>query len=296
MKKVVGVRFEKLGKLYYCEVANVAVKIGDRVITQSAQRILDFATVVTNPSVITDEKAAEIESGCAKERIGSIKRIVTEADFKTLDENERKAAAAMEIAIKKVREANVPMQIVKAKYTFDSSKIIFYFTADGRVDFRKLVVTLAGTFHARIEMRQIGVRDEARQVGGHGVCGRSLCCATFLDNFTPVCLKMAKEQSLLLNPTKISGACGRYMCCLQFEQESYRKMLASSPKIGSIVDTSEGRAIVVENILLKNKVKVRFLDRPKDEISIKIFEVDKITVLEEPEESNEKYENENEIQ
>jgi cell fate regulator YaaT (PSP1 superfamily) len=189
-------------------------------------------------------------------------------DEKTHEENRVKEARAHEICMQKIEAHGLDMQLVSAEYAFDGSKILFYFTADERVDFRELVKNLASSFHTRIELRQIGVRDKAKMVGGLGICGRPFCCASFLDDFQPVSIKMAKTQNLSLNPTKISGTCGRLMCCLKYEQDAYEDLISTSPKVESFVDTPEGRGTVVELDLLRQRVKVRMEEQPERIVTI----------------------------
>ena len=197
----------------------------------------------------------------------SVLRLATAEDEKTLARNRSEEKRAYEICQQKIAEHALDMQLVSAEYAFDGSKILFFFTADERVDFRELVKNLASVFHTRIELRQIGVRDKAKMVGGLGICGRPFCCSSFLDDFQPVSIKMAKTQNLSLNPTKISGTCGRLMCCLKYEQEAYEDLLRTAPKTESFVDTPEGRGTVVEVDLLRQRVKVRKQDAP-DTISV----------------------------
>lgn len=200
-----------------------------------------------------------------EEIVKPLKRIIRAAgpeDLKTLAENREKEKKAFSICEEKIRAHKLDMKLVEVEYTFDGSKILFYFTADGRVDFRSLVKDLAGTFRTRIELRQIGVRDESKMIGGFGICGRPFCCSTFLGDFQPVSIKMAKEQGLSLNPGKISGTCGRLMCCLKYEQESYDHLLRHTPKVGAVVETHEGRGVVLENNLLTGMLKVRLDRRP----------------------------------
>ena len=199
------------------------------------------------------------------EIVKPLKRIVrpaNENDLRVVRENREKEKKAFGICEEKIRAHNLDMKLVDVEYTFDGSKILFYFTADGRVDFRELVKDLAGVFRTRIELRQIGVRDESKMVGGFGMCGRPFCCSTFLGDFQPVSIKMAKEQGLSLNPVKISGTCGRLMCCLKYEQEAYEHLLRHTPKVGAIVETREGRGTVVENNLLTGMLKIRLDRRP----------------------------------
>jgi len=189
-------------------------------------------------------------------------RRATEADLKKVEENEKKEVKAFEICAKKIESHKLDMKLVSVEYTFDNNKILFYFTADGRVDFRELVKDLASVFRTRIELRQIGVRDEAKMLGGLGICGKPFCCATFLGDFQPVSIKMAKEQGLSLNPTKISGTCGRLMCCLKYEQVAYEDLLRTTPKAGAVVNTSEGRGVVVDVNLLTGMLKIRMDGEP----------------------------------
>ena len=203
-------------------------------------------------------------------------RLATAQDEKTIQENRAREKKAFEVCLQKIAEHGLDMQLVSAEVAFDGSKILFYFTADERVDFRELVKNLASVFHTRIELRQIGVRDKAKMVGGLGICGRPFCCASFLDDFQPVSIKMAKTQNLSLNPTKISGTCGRLMCCLKYEQEAYEDLIRTSPKQDSFVDTPEGRGTVVEIDLLRQRVKVRMEDEPE---TISIFANTDIAIL-----------------
>lgn len=210
MAQVVGVRFERAGKIYYFELAGVETAFGDHVIVESS-RGLDYGTVAT--------PAQEIDETALSQPLKPVIRLATEDDEKSYQENKAKEPAAFEFCQQQIIEARLPMKLIKASYTFDGGKLVFYFTSDNRVDFRDLVKVLAGHFHTRIELRQVGVRDEARLVGGYSTCGRELCCASFLDGFHPVSIKMAKKQNLALNPAKISGVCGRLMCCLYYEYD-----------------------------------------------------------------------------
>jgi cell fate regulator YaaT (PSP1 superfamily) len=210
MTEVVGIRFERAGKIYYFEPGELQVSYGDRVVVESS-RGLDFGTVTT--------PVQDIEPDKIPQPLRPIIRIATEEDEKKYQENKEKEPAAFEFCQQQILAAKLPMKLIKASYTFDGSKIVFYFSSDNRVDFRELVKVLASHFHTRIELRQVGVRDEARLVGGYSTCGRELCCASFLDNFHPVSIKMAKKQNLALNPSKISGVCGRLMCCLCYEYD-----------------------------------------------------------------------------
>lgn len=248
MITVVGVRFKKAGKIYYFDPDNIDVKFNDFVVVETARGI-EFGHVVVGPKEITeDEIVAPLKN---------VLRVALDEDFDIHRENKKKAADAIELCKQKVQEHNLSMKLVDVEYTFDNNKVIFYFTADGRVDFRELVKDLAAIFKTRIELRQIGVRDEAKMIGGIGPCGKTVCCAQFLGEFEPVSIKMAKEQSLSLNPTKISGLCGRLMCCLKYEHDVYEELLKGMPQVGAIVITEEGKGIVVDTYTLLEKVKVR---------------------------------------
>lgn len=197
-----------------------------------------------------------VEEASVVQPLKKVVRVATDEDFKKIEENEKKEAEAFVICAEKIRAHKLDMKLVDVEYTFDGSKVLFYFTADGRIDFRELVKDLASVFRTRIELRQIGVRDEAKMIGSYGICGRNLCCSQFLGDFAPVSIKMAKEQGLSLNPTKISGTCGRLMCCLKYEQEAYEDLLKITPKQGAFVSTPDGKGTVVYVNLLKGKVKV----------------------------------------
>lgn len=253
MAEVVGVRFKEVGKVYYFDPDGKAYKKGDRVIVETAR------------GVECGEIAMENRDVSDSEIVKPLKRIIraaNESDLRTVQENKEKEKKAFTVGEEKIRAHNLEMKLVDVEYTFDGSKILFYFTADGRVDFRELVKDLAGVFRTRIELRQIGVRDESKMVGGFGICGRPFCCNSFLGDFQPVSIKMAKEQGLSLNPVKISGTCGRLMCCLKYEQEAYEHLLRHTPKIGAIVETREGRGTVVDNNLLTGMLKIRLDRRP----------------------------------
>ena len=253
MATIVGVRFKEVGKIYYFDPNGLDPKPRDKVIVETA-RGTEFGEVAFG--------AREIEQESITSPLKRVLRMATERDLKTLEENREKERTAYEIGVKKIKEHKLQMKLVSVEYTFDRSKILFYFTADNRVDFRELVKDLAAVFRTRIELRQIGVRDESKIVGGLGVCGRPFCCKTFLGDFQPVSVKMAKEQSLSLSPTKISGTCGRLMCCLKYEQEAYEHLLRVTPKNGAVVETPEGRGTVVDFNLLTGILKVRLDKRP----------------------------------
>ena len=253
MAEVVGIRFKEVGKVYYFDPDSMKFKKGDKAIVETAR------------GVECGEVAMENREVPEEEIVKPLKRIIcaaTEADLKIVAENREKEKKAFDICEQKIRAHKLEMKLVDVEYTFDSSKILFYFTADGRVDFRELVKDLAGVFRTRIELRQIGVRDESKMIGGFGICGRPFCCSSFLGDFQPVSIKMAKEQGLSLNPTKISGTCGRLMCCLKYEQEAYEHLLRHTPKIGAIVETREGRGTVLDNNLLTGMLTIRLDRRP----------------------------------
>ena len=256
MIKVAGVRFKTAGKVYYFDPNNFDVKIGDSVIVETA-RGMEFGTV-----------AMDVEEVSEKDIVVPLKKIVrlaNEKDRKQHVENVKKKERAMRLCQEKIDKHGLVMKLIDVEYTFDNSKIVFYFTADGRVDFRELVKDLAGVFKMRIELRQIGVRDEAKMLGGIGSCGRALCCHSWLADFEPVSIKMAKVQNLSLNPSKISGICGRLMCCLKYENDIYMELRRGMPDVGEKVKTPEGLAKVIETNLLENVIKVRlFVDeKPK---------------------------------
>lgn len=248
MVKVVGVRFKKAGKVYYFDPDQFDIEAGMNVIVETIRGI-EFGEAVIPVREVADE---EIVTPLKK-----VMRIATEEDKKHAQENSAKEKEAFTTCLKKIGDHKLDMKLIDVEYTFDNNKILFYFTADGRVDFRELVKDLAAIFKTRIELRQIGVRDESKMMGGIGVCGRVLCCSAHLGEFQPVSIKMAKEQGLSLNPTKISGTCGRLMCCLKYEQDAYEQIIKKAPKVGAIVETPDGQGVVVETFLIKETVKVR---------------------------------------
>ena len=251
MKKIVGVRFKKLGKIYFFDPKWLEVKKGDKVIVDTAQGE-EIAEVVVANRMIDDNKISE--------PLKKVLRLASAKDLNHEEECRKKEKEAFELFNKKIKEHNLEMTLTDVEYKFDNSKILFYFIADGRIDFRELVKDLASVYKTRIELRQIGVRDEVKKIGGNGVCGRELCCCTFLSDFETVSIKMAKEQNLSLNPTKISGNCGRLMCCLKYEQEVYEEKLKRLPNIGAIVNTPDGTGEVEGLETLKELVKVKFKD------------------------------------
>lgn len=251
MAEIVGIKFKDVGKVYYFGPNGMTFQKGDKAIVETA-RGLECGEVATENSDVPDESIVA--------PLKPVIRHATKEDLATVEQNREKEKKAFQICEEKIARHGLDMKLVDVEYTFDSSKILFYFTADGRVDFRELVKDLAGVFRTRIELRQIGVRDGAKKLGGFGICGRPFCCNTFLGEFQPVSIKMAKEQGMSLNPVKISGTCGRLMCCLKYEQDMYEHLLRHTPKVGAIVETVEGRGTVIENNLITGMLKVR-LDR-----------------------------------
>ncbi|MDD6271284.1 MAG: stage 0 sporulation family protein [Ruminococcus sp.] len=251
MAEIVGIKFKDVGKVYYFGPNGMTFQKGDKAIVETA-RGLECGEVATENSDVPDESIVA--------PLKPVIRHATKEDLATVEQNREKEKKAFQICEEKIARHGLDMKLVDVEYTFDSSKILFYFTADGRVDFRELVKDLAGVFRTRIELRQIGVRDGAKKLGGFGICGRPFCCNTFLGEFQPVSIKMAKEQGMSLNPVKISGTCGRLMCCLKYEQDTYEHLLRHTPKVGAIVETVEGRGTVIENNLITGMLKVR-LDR-----------------------------------
>ena len=252
--EVVDIQFRPGQKVYFFDPDGMEFAAGDHVIIDTA-RGAEFGTCVGGNHFIP-----------MKDVVAPLRKVIRRAtaqDEKTIAENRAKEKKAYDICLQKIADHGLDMQLVSAEYAFDGSKILFYFTADERVDFRELVKNLASVLHSRIELRQIGVRDKAKMVGGLGICGRPFCCASFLEDFQPVSIKMAKTQNLSLNPTKISGTCGRLMCCLKYEQEAYEDLIRNSPKLDSFVDTPDGRGTVVDVDLLRSRVKVRMEDSPE---------------------------------
>ena len=265
--EVVDIQFRPGQKIYFFDPDGVRYEVGDHVIMDTARG--DEFGIVTrgNHQIPMKEVVAPLRK---------VLRLANAQDEKTIAENRAREKRAFEACLQKIGEHGLDMQLVSAECAFDGSKILFYFTADERVDFRELGKNLASIFHTRIELRQIGVRDKAKMVGGLGICGRPFCCASFLDDFQPVSIKMAKTQHLSLNPTKISGTCGRLMCCLKYEQDAYEDLLRSAPKLDSFVDTPEGRGTVVEVDLLRSRVKVRLEDQPE---TITVVKNEELAVL-----------------
>lgn len=248
MTKVIGVRFRNVGKIYYFSPKDLEIKSGEHVIVETARGV-EYGSVVLPPREVPDEKVVQ--------PLKEVIRIATPQDDKKEESNRKREKEAFQVCLKKIREHNLKMKLIDVEYTFDNNKILFYFTADGRIDFRELVKDLAAIFKTRIELRQIGVRDETKILGGIGICGRPLCCHTYLSEFVPVSIKMAKEQNLSLNPTKISGVCGRLMCCLKNEEETYEELNRKLPNLGDKVTTPEGLKGEVQSVnVLRQYVKV----------------------------------------
>ena len=248
MAKVIGVRFRQAGKVYFFSPGKFHIKQGDKVIVETARGV-EFGSVVSGIKEVSDETIMQ--------PLKSVIRIATEEDKRNEERNREKEKEAFKVCLEKIREHDLDMKLINAEYTFDNNKVLFYFTAEGRIDFRDLVKDLAAVFRTRIELRQIGVRDETKIRGGIGICGRPLCCHTYLSEFAPVSIKMAKEQNLSLNPTKISGVCGRLMCCLTNEQETYEELNSRLPAIGDYVTTPDGLKGEVQSVsVLRQLVKV----------------------------------------
>ena len=267
MTKVIGVRFRQAGKVYFFAPGKLHIKKGDKVIVETARGV-EFGSVVAGPKEIPDEEVMQ--------PLKSVIRIATEEDKRNEEKNREREKEAYNICLEKIREHNLDMKQINAEYTVDNNKVLFYFTADGRIDFRELVKDLAAVFRTRIELRQIGVRDETKLKGGIGICGRALCCHTYLSEFAPVSIKMAKEQNLSLNPTKISGVCGRLMCCLTNEEETYEELNSRLPAIGDYVTTRDGYKGEVQSVsVLRQLVKV-VVTMDDDEKEIREYRADEL--------------------
>lgn len=254
MTKVVGVRFKDTGKTYYFDPQDFDIKKGQTLVVETSKGI-ECGVAQSGIKEVAEEEIVT--------PLKPVKRVASEEDKKILDENKLLEKQALSVCAEKIKKHNLDMRLTEAEYSFDRSKIIFYFTADGRVDFRELVKDLGSHFHTRIELRQIGVRDESRLLGGLGICGRPFCCSSFLDDFHSVTIKMAKDQGLSLAPSKISGTCGRLMCCLKYEQNSYEYLQKITPRKNTVVDTREGRGVVVDSSLLTGKLKVQLDKAPE---------------------------------
>lgn len=266
MEKVVGVRFRNVGKIYYFNPKNYKVKVGDHVIVETARGV-EYGRVVLEPRSVKEDEVVH--------PLKEVLRVATKEDEDHEAENRQKEKEAFRICKKKIREHGLDMKLIDAEYTFDNNKVLFYFTADGRIDFRQLVKDLASVFKTRIELRQIGVRDETKILGGIGICGRTLCCHTYLSEFAPVSIKMAKEQNLSLNPGKISGVCGRLMCCLKHEEETYEELNRRLPNAGDYVTTDDGLKGEVSSVnVLRQLVKV--LVEVNDEKELREYKVEQL--------------------
>ncbi len=267
MTQVISIKFKDDGAVYYFDPDNTIYKTGQSAIVETSQGIECGMVSEGNHSVEDESIVKPLKKAL---------RVATDKDLKKVEENKVKAADAFKICEEKVIQHELDMKLIEAQYSFDGSKIIFFFTSDGRVDFRELVKDLAATFHTRIELRQIGVRDEARMLGGLGICGQPFCCSRFLNGFQPVSIKMAKEQGLSLNPTKISGSCGRLMCCLKYEQDAYEHLLKKTPNIGSTVKTEAGVGVVTDVNVITGNLIVKINEN--DGLPFKTHR-DKVTVL-----------------
>ena len=266
MTKVIGVRFRTAGKIYFFSPGKFEVKRGDQVIVETARGV-EFGNVVMGPKEVKDEEITQ--------PLKTVIRLATEDDRRVEEKNRKKEKEAFQICLEKIHKHGLEMKLIDAEYTFDNNKVLFYFTADGRIDFRELVKDLAAVFRTRIELRQIGVRDETKIRGGIGICGRELCCHTYLSEFAPVSIKMAKEQNLSLNPTKISGVCGRLMCCLTNEEETYEYLNSRLPNVGDYVTTDDGLKGEVSAInVLRQLVKV--LVEVNDEKELREYQADQL--------------------
>lgn len=270
MTEVVGIRFKKAGKMYYFDPAGLKLEKGDGAIVETARGV-EYGTVVKGNISIAEEDIVF--------PLKAVMRKATQDDWKTVESNHAREGEAFDICLEKIARLGLDMKLVDVEMTFDRNKLIFYFTSDGRVDFRELVKELAAVFRTRIELRQIGVRDEAKMLNGIGICGRPLCCATFLGDFQPVSIKMAKEQNLSLNPTKISGICGRLMCCLKYEEDVYEELNRRLPKVGDIIATPDGNGEILSANVLSQQVKAAVRRTENEPPTIAFYHVDEIKLI-----------------
>ena len=270
MKKIIGVRFKRLGKIYFFNPEKLEIKKGDKVIVETSQGE-EYAEVLIPNRVVEDDKIVA--------PLKKVVRIATPKNTKHYEECKKKEKDAFGVCQKKIKEHNLDMTLTDVEFKFDDSKVLFYFTADGRIDFRDLVKDLAAIYKTRIELRQIGVRDEVKRIGGNGVCGRELCCCTFLSDFEPVSIKMAKEQNISLTPSKISGNCGRLMCCLKYESDVYEEKLERLPHIGAIVKTPDGEGEIDGIETLKERVRVKIKNTDDDGYSYKRYDATDVKVI-----------------
>lgn len=268
MVEIIGIKFKNTGKIYYFDPDGINFTAGESAIVETVRGVEIGDVTLENKLVSEDELVSPLKK---------VIRKAEDEDFVRARENIEKEKEAYTICMKKIEEHNLNMKLIDVQYTFDRNKVLFYFTADGRIDFRELVKSLAAIFRTRIELRQIGVRDEAKLLGGLGICGRPLCCASFLGDFEPVSIKMAKEQNLSLNPTKISGNCGRLMCCLKYEQDTYEQLLKRIPKIDAIVKTPEGNGVVVDHNVLRGTIRVK-MEKATDGI-LKTFHANEVVII-----------------
>jgi cell fate regulator YaaT (PSP1 superfamily) len=268
MIDILGIRFRCAGKVYHFNPNGLELKEGTKVVVETVRGV-EYGTVVS--------EIERVEEKTLSAPLKDVIRIATEDDSIQNEENKKKARDAFKTCKEKIIKHELDMKLIDVEYTFDNNKILFYFTADGRIDFRELVKDLAAVFRTRIELRQIGVRDETKMMGGIGICGRCLCCNCHLSDFQPVSIKMAKEQGLSLNPTKISGVCGRLMCCLKYEQNAYEEIITRAPKVGSIVDTIDGNGEVISISLLREEAKIRLTK--EEETELKVYKINDLKVI-----------------
>lgn len=288
MVTIIGIRFNNTGKVYYFSPGELEIKVGQKVLVETARGVECADVIIGNREVDEDKIVAPLKD---------VIRIATDEDMEIHAQNKIKEKEAFKICAECIKKHNLEMKLIDVEYTFDNNKIMFFFIADSRIDFRDLVKELASIFKTRIELRQVGVRDQAKTVGGLGICGRPICCASSMPDFQPVSIKMAKEQNLSLNPTKISGTCGRLMCCLKYEQEAYEDALSRLPGVGSVVDTPEGRGVVEDVNLLRETLKVKLSNETESELIV--FKAEDVTIVKRKHghhsHSNEKIEGEEEI-
>jgi cell fate regulator YaaT (PSP1 superfamily) len=270
MVNVIGVRFKKAGKIYYFDPDGMQIEVGQAVIVETARGIEYGMTMIANREVSEEDIVQPLKK---------VIKIADNEDHKQAQLNKQKEIEAFDICAQKIKNHDLDMKLVDVELTFDHNKIIFYFTSDGRVDFRELVKELASVFRTRIELRQIGVRDEAKMLNGIGICGRTLCCSTFLGDFQPVSIKMAKEQNLSLNPAKISGICGRLMCCLKYEEETYEELNKNLPNVGDLVKTPDGNGDVLAVNVLRQLVKVSVKKKENNDLLLNYYAVDEVKIL-----------------
>jgi len=270
MINVVGVRFKHVGKIYYFDPEGLNIDSGTPVIVETARGVEYGVAELGN---------REVQESSVVLPLKRVVRVATEADIRQEAQNKKREKDAFDVCLEKIKAHNLDMKLIEVELAFDLSKIIFYFTSEGRVDFRELVKDLAAVFRMRIELRQIGVRDEAKMLNGIGICGKSLCCATFLSDFQPVSIKMAKEQSLSLNPAKISGICGRLMCCLKYEEETYEKLNKGMPSVGDIIQTPDGDGEVLSVNILRQQIKAAVRTKKQDDPTVGYYPVEDIKVI-----------------